>query len=258
MAAKNVPQKKEDYITNKVLAVFSICLAGVLVLMGLRKLIDFGTTYLLGMTVLRVLMGVAAAGVVLSIVLMAHQKKKGADLTYRILTGRNLLIVFAVALVILALVHHYGIPIFKVFYGLLPALAVYYLIYHSYQPEFCVISVDCGAAVALLLIVRRAQISANVKYLAWVALAVYVALAVVQLTMTAQVKNAKGKLKLGGRTLSFQFSKNAYTMLTVTPIVMAILVALGAAMGTGIALYAIFAAAGYLFVTAVYYTVKLM
>lgn len=47
-------------------------------------------------------------------------------------------------------------------------------------------------------------------------------------------------------------------MLTVTPIVMAILVALGAAMGTGIALYAIFAAAGYLFVTAVYYTVKLM
>ena len=195
MAAKNVPQKKEDYITNKVLAVFSICLAGVLVLMGLRKLIDFGTTYLLGMTVLRVLMGVAAAGVVLSIVLMAHQKKKGADLTYRILTGRNLLIVFAVALVILALVHHYGIPIFKVFYGLLPALAVYYLIYHSYQPEFCVISVDCGAAVALLLIVRRAQISANVKYLAWVALAVYVALAVVQLTMTAQVKNAKGKLK---------------------------------------------------------------
>ena len=43
MAAKNVPQKKEDYITNKVLAVFSVCLGGVLILMGLKKLIDFGT-----------------------------------------------------------------------------------------------------------------------------------------------------------------------------------------------------------------------
>lgn len=258
MAAKNVPQKKEDYITNKVLVVFSICLAGVLVLMGLRRLIDFGTTYLLGMTVLRVLMGVAAVGVVLSIILMMHEKKKGTDLSYRIVTGRNLLIVFVAALVIFALIHHYGIPIFKVFYGLLPAMAVYYLIYHSYQPEFCVISVDCGAAIALLLIIRRAQISTNVQYLAWVALAIYVALAVVQLAMTAQIKGAKGKLKLGKRTFSFGFSKNAYTMLNVTPIVMAVLVALGAALGTSIALYAIFVAAGYLFVTAVYYTVKMM
>lgn len=253
-----MPQKKEDYITNKVLIVFSICLAGVLVLMGLRRLIDFGTTYLLGMTVLRVLMGVTAVGAVLSIVWMMQQKKKGTDLSCRILTGRNLLVVFAAAFVIFALIHHYGIPIFKVFYGLLPAMAVYYLIYHSYQPEFCVISVDCGAAIALLLIIRRAQISANVQYLAWVALAVYVALAVVQLAMTAQVKSAKGKLKLGKWTWSFAFSKNAYTMLQVTPIVMAILVALGAAMGTAVALYAVFAAAGYLFVTAVYYTVKLM
>ena len=131
-----MPQKREDYITNKVLAVFSVCLAGVLVLMGLRKLIDFGTTYLLGMTVLRVLMGVAALGAIGSILLMLHEKKKGRDLSCRILTGRNLLILFAAALVIFALIHHYGLPIFKVFYGLLPALAVYYLIYHSYQPEF--------------------------------------------------------------------------------------------------------------------------
>ena len=61
MAAKNVPQKKEDYITNKVLAVFTVCLGGVLILMGLKKLIDFGTTYLIGMMAVRILMGVAAA-----------------------------------------------------------------------------------------------------------------------------------------------------------------------------------------------------
>ena len=253
-----MPQKKEEYITNKVLAVFTVCLSGVLVLMGLRKLIDFGTTYLLGMTVLRALMLAAAVGIAVGIVKMIREKKKGVDLTYRIVTGRNIAFVCLCALVVLAMVHHWGIPIFKVFYALLPALAVYYLIYHSYQPEFCAISIDCGAAVALLLIVRRAQISANVQYLAWVAVAVYAVFAVAQIALTMQIKKANGKLTLGGRKLSFVFSGNAYTMLTVTPVVMAALVALGAALGTTVALYAIIGAAGYLFVTAVYYTVKLM
>ena len=70
-----MPQKKEEYITNKVLAVFTVCLSGVLVLMGLRKLIDFGTTYLLGMTVLRALMLAAAVGIAAGIVKMMREKK---------------------------------------------------------------------------------------------------------------------------------------------------------------------------------------
>ena len=76
MAAKNMPQKKEEYITNKVLAVFTVCLSGVLVLMGLRKLIDFGTTYLLGMTVLRALMLAAAVGIAAGIVKMMRERKR--------------------------------------------------------------------------------------------------------------------------------------------------------------------------------------
>ena len=151
------------------------------------------------------------------------------------------------------MVHHWGIPIFKVFYALLPALAVYYLIYHSYQPEFCAISIDCGAAIALLLIVRRAQISANVQYLAWVAVAVYEYLRWHRSRLPCRLTGER-QVTLGGRKLSFVFSGNAYTMLTVTPVVMAALVALGAALGTTVALYAIIGAAGYLFVTAVYYT----
>lgn len=258
MAAKNVPQKKEDYITNKVLAVFSVCLGGVLILMGLKKLIDFGTTFLIGMMVVRILMGVSAVGVLAGIFMAVREKKNRVDNTFRILTGRNVIIVFAAAFVILAMVHHYGFPIFKVFYGLLPVLAVYYLIYHSYQPEFCVMSVDCGVTIALLLIVRRAQISANVQYLAWVAVAVCAALAVVQIATVMHIRKAGGKLRAGKHRWNFRFSKNAYLMLYLTPVVMTALTALGAGMGLTIALYALFAAAAYLFVTAVYYTVKLM
>ncbi len=258
MAAKNMPQKQEDYITNKVLAVFTVCLGGVLILMGLKKLIDFGTTFTLGMMVVRILMGVSAVGVLVGIWQLMRERKNNIDNTYRIATGRHIITVFLAALIILAFVHHYTFPIFKVFYGLLPALAVYYLIYHSYQPEFCVISVDCGVTAALLLIVRRAQISANVKYLAWVAAAISVVIVVVQLAAVAKVKAKHGKIMLGKRKRDFMFSQNAYKMMNITPIVMAVFVVAGAVLGTTAALYILFAALAYLFVTAVYYTVKMM
>ena len=253
-----MPQKQEDYITNKVLAVFTVCLGGVLILMGLKKLIDFGTTFTLGMMVVRILMGVSAVGVLVGIWQLMRERKNNIDNTYRIATGRHIITVFLAALIILAFVHHYTFPIFKVFYGLLPALAVYYLIYHSYQPEFCVISVDCGVTAALLLIVRRAQISANVKYLAGVAAAISVVIVGVQLAAVAKVKENHGKIMLGKRKRDFMFSHNAYKMMNITPIVMAVFVVAGAVLGTTAALYILFAALAYLFATAVYYTVKMM
>ena len=53
------------------------------------------------------------------------------------------------------------------------------------------------------------------------------------------------------------FSRNAYTMLTVTPLVMAVLVVAVLLMSSW-TLVAMGCAAAYLFITAVYYTVKLM
>lgn len=251
-------QKKDDYITNKVLIVFSVCLLGVLALMGLYRLLDYGTTIRIGLTVLRVCIGVSAVGVLAGVLLIVRERKNQIDNTYRIATGRNVAIVFAVSMIMLLLVSRYGVQMIKVFYALLPAMAVYYLIYHSYQPEFFAVSADCGAAVALLFIVRRALISTNVQYLAWVAVAVMAVIAAVQIAVLCSVKKSNGTLVVGSRKMSFVFSKNAYLMMTVTPVVMVALVALGALLGVKLATYAIFAAAGYFFVTAVYYTVKLM
>ncbi len=254
-----MPQKKEeDYITNKVLAVFTVCLAGVLILMGISRLLNRGDTFLAGMTTVRVLMGISAVGILLGIILAVREKSSGKDNTYKILTGRSLIIVFAVSLVVLAFIHYYGFPVFKFFYALLPALAVYYLIYHSYQAEFCVISVDCGIAVLLLMLVRWIQVNGGARRVSCIVAAVCGALALVQIALALQIRKADGKLKLGSRKLSFVFSKNAYTMLIVTPVVMTALLVIGALMGTTVSLYAVFAVVSYLFVTAVYYTVKMM
>ena len=77
-----------------------------------------------------------------------------------------------------------------------------------------------------------------------------------QIIVVSKIKANNGTLKIKNKEYNFNFSKNAYTMLFVTPVVMTILVLVGAF--TSMALYAIFAVAAYLFVTAVYYTVKLM
>ena len=52
------PISQEEYTTNKVLAVFSVCLLGVLVLMILERLLGYSNTWKTGVLVTRVLLGV--------------------------------------------------------------------------------------------------------------------------------------------------------------------------------------------------------
>ncbi len=257
MAANNVPQKeKEEYITNKVLVVFSLCLGGVLLLMGVKNLVSNGVSYLTGIMVVKVLIGISAVGVIAGLFMMIREIKNHINTSMKIITGRNVLLTFTISLVIFVLIYYFLFPVFKIFFALLPALAVYYLIYHSYQPEFVAIAFNGGIAAVLLFIIRRALSSANFKYLVYACVAVMVVYLLAQIIVVSKIKANNGTLKIKNKEYNFNFSKNAYTMLFVTPVVMTILVLVGAF--TSMALYAIFAVAAYLFVTAVYYTVKLM
>ena len=88
-------------------------------------------------------------------------------------------------------------------------------------------------------------------------MAAAVILAVVQLIAVATLRGKDGKFRYRGKKIDLQFSRNAYTMLTVTPLLMAVLVA-AVLFAPAHVLIAMGAAAAYLFITAVYYTVKLM
>ena len=258
MAANNVPKKREEeYTTNKVLVVFSLCLLGVLVLMGIKNMVNYGSSYLTGMMLIRVLIGVSALCVIIGIIKMIREKQSKISTAMRILTGKNIFIVSFVSLIVFTLTYKYLFLVFNIFYVSLPALAVYYLIFHSYQREFFVIAVDGGVAGVLLFIVRRAVASSQMK-IAWAAVAIMAVILIVQAVIVAKIKSNDGKLKVGAKEYDFAFSKNAYTMMFLTPLVMTALVALGAATSVTIGFYAIIVVAAYLFVTAVYYTVKLM
>lgn len=250
MADKKVPNKmkntkEQDYITNKILAVFSLCLFGVMALWYVNNLLFHGPRFMLGLQILDVARWVGVALVVFSLIVLLLDRKyeRGA---YRLLAGQNLLVVSVLFTVVVILVDMDPLRMIKLFYGVLPALAVYYLIYHSYQPEFFLVATDCGVAAALLLGVRLSD-GGPVGY---VAAALAVVLAVAQMVYAKQ--------RLSGSKLPAGFGPKAWIVISVTAAVMAVLVIAGAVLGPARVFYLLCAAAAYLFILAVYYTVKLM
>ena len=164
MAKNNVGKKpisQEEYITNKVLAVFSVCLLGVLVLMILERLLGYSNTWKTGVLVTRVLLGVGIVGAAASIIMLGQEHAGKRSSVRRIVCGRNMLIASIVAIVFLTAINYYGTMPIKAMYVVLPVLAVYYLVYHSYAPEFFLIAVDTGVGVAAMLVIHRALVSAN-------------------------------------------------------------------------------------------------
>ena len=82
-------------------------------------------------------------------------------------------------------------------------------------------------------------------------------LTVAQIAVVHSVRGRQGKAKNTGKKAEARFSSNAFLMMTVTPILMAVLTAVVLLAPTHM-IVVMGVAAAYLFVTAVYYTVKLM
>ena len=111
-----------------------------------------------------------------------------------------MLIASIVAIVFLTAINYYGTMPIKAMYVVLPVLAVYYLVYHSYAPEFfpdC--SRDTGVGVAAMLVIHRALVSANHTWMSTVAAAGTVVLALIQIAVTASLRRKKGKFTFRGR-----------------------------------------------------------
>ena len=260
MSKSNVGKKtisKEEYTTNKVLTVFSVCLLGVLVLMIVQRLLDYANTWATGMLVVKVLLGIGIIGVIWGIVLLGLELSGRRNSAHRIISGRNVLIASIIMVLCMWAISYVGTQPIKMLYVVLPVLAVYYLVYHSYAPEFFVIAADCGMAIGLMWLIHRALVSSNFGWMAYAAVGAAVVLALLQLIIVWILRGKGGKFTFRGEKIDSHFSRNAYTMLTVTPMVMAVLVVAVLLMSSW-TLVAMGCAAAYLFITAVYYTVKLM
>ena len=143
------PITEEEYTTNKVLTVFSVCLLGVLVLMILQRLLNYGNTFMIGLIVTKILLAIGIIGVIGGLVMLGMERSGRRNSARRIVCGRNLLIASVVMTLCMSAISYVGTAPIKALYVILPVLAVFYLVYHSYSTEFFVITVDSGAALAV-------------------------------------------------------------------------------------------------------------
>mgnify|MGYP002614585979 CR=1 FL=1 len=194
---------------------------------------------------------------IVGLVMLGMERTGRRNGSRRIICGRNLLIASVVMTVCMSAISYIGIAPIKALYVILPVLAVFYLVYHSYSTEFFVITVDCGAALGMMWLVHRALVSSNFTWMAYAVLIAAAVLTVAQIAVVHSVRGRQGKAKNTGKKAEARFSSNAFLMMTVTPILMAVLTAV-VLLAPAHMLVVMGVAAAYLFVTAVYYTVKLM
>ena len=186
MAKSNVGKKpisEEEYTTNKVLTVFSVCLLGVLVLMILQRLLNYGSTFMIGLIVTKILLAIGIIGVVGGLVMLGMERTGRRNGSRRIICGRNLLIASVVMTVCMSAISYIGIAPIKALS--VTAVSRIYLVYRFLFDEFFVITVDCGAALGMMWLVHRALVSSNFT---WMAYAVLIAAAVLTVAQIAVVK----------------------------------------------------------------------
>ncbi len=252
--AKEDP-RKSDYITNKVLLVFSGCLFGVLGLMFLNNILYYTSKYEAALTAIKVLRVVGLVGIAAGLLVMLRERKRGFDVSYHVMKGSTLAVFGAALFVVFSIVDWNPNSTIKMMYVALPAFAFIYLIYHSYQPEFFMISLDCGIAASAVLLGQTVKGAGYKPYM----LGAVIVLMLIQIIGVAKVRSDFGHLRLGKKhKYVFEFSGNAYLMMFLTPVVMGILAAVGLMMAGRIPLASMVAVGAYFFVTAVYYTVKLV
>ena len=146
MPKKMKNTQEQDYVTNKILAVFSLCLFGVMGLWYVNSLLR-SNNFLIGLRIFSVMRWIGLALVIGSAAVMMMDQKNGRS-SKRLFAGRNLLVASVLFTLLAFLLDRDPVRMIKLCYGLLPALAIYYLIYHSYQPEFFTVATDVGIGAA--------------------------------------------------------------------------------------------------------------
>ncbi len=240
-------------MTNRILTVFAFSFCVILGLMFAYKGYSSFTTLfitrniLLGAGVLSVLLVIAG------VIWEYTSIKKGIDTRYKMFTGRSVAVGAAMLAVCAFCGAQFNIEGIKAMYVFVPAAAVLMLIYMIYSIDFFAIAAVSAAGGALMWIMSRS----GRGYLALTATVVSLALLLLFVLLVLYVRKQGGTIEIGGKRLIN--AKNAnYPLLFFTAGITAACAIVAYLTSATVAYYLIFVMFAYLFIMAVYYTVKLM
>ena len=255
-AARN---HKEDVVLNRVLIWFGAAVVVELILLLLNRYyinvttapgeIEFAGALLKAWPAI---IGVTAAGTVICLLWSFFWAKGGKRVTLpAVLSGA-----FFAGLVISVVTYRFYSAGVQFLCGVVPAAAVLALVYYLYQHEFFAVTVLSALGLVGLWLFRRAGGGHQTLVYAYVVVLAVILVAAILLCRSLSAKD--GVLTLGGKKLQV-FSRNAsYGMIYLTCAIVAAAVVAALLLGTAAAYYLIFALVAWIFIMAVYYTVKLI
>ncbi len=138
--------KQKDFVTNKLLSVFTLAFIMVFALMfigrRMRRADVYYTAFFKAMSVVAIIFAVLMiAGIVYAII----AKKKGIDTRYKLFSGVNIAVVSGfIALIFTALSASYTTETLKLMYVVIAAVTLLYIIFHSYPREYFTVAASAG------------------------------------------------------------------------------------------------------------------
>lgn len=248
---------KEDVVLNRVLVWFGAAVVAELVLLLLnRYYINYTTSeieFAKGLlNAFPIIIGVAAAATAACAVWTYLNWKGGKSR----LVSSILAWICGALLVISVVTYLFYASGVQFLCGAVPVAAVLALVFYLYQHEFFAVTVLSALGILGLWIFRRSGGGHQAVVYGYMAiLAVALVLAVLA---CRSMQKGGGVLEISGKKLHL-FSRNtAYGMIYATCALVAVVLIAAFVLGSSAAYYLIFAMVAWLFVMAVYYTVKLM
>lgn len=266
MSKQSTPNR-DDAVTNQILAIFLFTFA---LIVGLtfvsRAFSNFQNIYNTQI-VLYIVSAVSLALSVAGLVWMIAARRKGVDTKNKLVCGRSLMVVGLMILIcafLSARFLHTGVQVLYVFVPVVAALLLVYLIYPT--DFFTIALITAAGAILLWLFTRYLPPGSVFAYTPdiWLKASTLAGLIVSLVLLAAaavgvrMLQKRHGELVLGGTPRRVMRKMANYLLMYGAILLAGLCVIISYLFGSTVAYYLMFVEIGYLFITAVYYTVKLM
>ena len=236
---------RESWITSRVMLIF---VAVGVALWGFSRLangMDYASSYQSAIAATRVVLGIFAAGLAISLVFVWKKKFCGE---YQVITPDLTAGICAAGLLGSALLLRNFTTAMQMLYVILPVLAVLYLVYYAFQREFFLL---CSAsALSMFAMWNCGNAVGGIKRL-------LLALAIIALDLLVCYANMKSENGLF-RGIRVREEGGCPKLPMVAYPVLAALVLVSLVLGAPVAFYLVYGTAALLFAAAIWFTVKLL
>ena len=124
--------RKKDYVTNKLLLVFTLAFALLLLLMNVGRMMKSTATFMSAYTMVKVIAVAAAVLTVVGIVMMIVEGTKKKDVSYKLFSGKNITVAaLFVTICAVALSLVFSQSMLMLLYIFVPAVVVHHLLFIS-------------------------------------------------------------------------------------------------------------------------------